>query len=248
MTYTIQDIANMTGLTPRAIRHYEAVGLIHPTRTTSNYRQFTETDLDRLQLILFYKRTGMPLSHIKRILEQGSSTLSLLEQQLDSLRKEQEHIGVLIETVERSIQHTKGDRKMNDNEKFHGLKEEMISKNDTMYKDEVVQTYGEERYEQSVQSFRKMSPREFEEFQTLEQDIITLLLESNLDPASEAAQQAARYHQRWISLAWGRYDKHAHLGLVDLYLADPRFQSYYDKHRTGLASTLRDAVHRYLNQ
>lgn len=49
------------------------------------------------------------------------------------------------------------------------------------------------------------------------------------DPESDAARELARMHERWIAIHWGSTDdKTAYLGLVQGYLADPRFVAYYD--------------------
>ena len=49
------------------------------------------------------------------------------------------------------------------------------------------------------------------------------------DPQSEAAQELARMHEKWIAIHWGNgYEEQEYLGLVQGYLNDPRFVSYYD--------------------
>lgn len=49
------------------------------------------------------------------------------------------------------------------------------------------------------------------------------------DPQSEAAQELARTHEKWIAIHWGNgYEEQEYLGLVQGYLNDPHFVSYYD--------------------
>jgi DNA-binding transcriptional MerR regulator len=47
----IQEAARSVGLTPRAIRHYEEMGLLRPGRSEGSYRLYEPADLDRLRTI-----------------------------------------------------------------------------------------------------------------------------------------------------------------------------------------------------
>src|SRR5579875_3670164 len=50
--YTIEQVANRTGLTKRTLRYYEEVGLLPPTdRTEGNYRRYSQADVQRLERI-----------------------------------------------------------------------------------------------------------------------------------------------------------------------------------------------------
>jgi len=71
------------GVTPRMVRHYHQIGLMpYPRRSASNYRLYSETDVQRLQRIVALKQQGFQLSHIKQMLEDDScsSPDSLLQQ------------------------------------------------------------------------------------------------------------------------------------------------------------------------
>ena len=49
---TIGELARIARMTPRAIRHYERLGLIQvPTRTASNYRLFDSDSVERARFI-----------------------------------------------------------------------------------------------------------------------------------------------------------------------------------------------------
>ena len=64
-------VAKATGLSVKAIRFYEKIGLIPaPEKAlSSGYRLYTETDLRRLRLIQRAKLLGLRLSQIKGIIE-----------------------------------------------------------------------------------------------------------------------------------------------------------------------------------
>jgi len=65
-TWTITELAEEFGITLRAIRHYEDVGLISPERRGTS-RVFHARDRIRLQLILRGRRLGFSLPEIRTI-------------------------------------------------------------------------------------------------------------------------------------------------------------------------------------
>jgi MerR family transcriptional regulator, repressor of the yfmOP operon len=67
----IQEVAAETGLTPRAIRYYEQLGLLAPAaRSEGAYRLYDEEDLDRLRFIRGLRDdAGFSLAEIGQLLE-----------------------------------------------------------------------------------------------------------------------------------------------------------------------------------
>ncbi|MBQ7488290.1 MAG: MerR family transcriptional regulator [Clostridia bacterium] len=69
----------MTGLTAHTLRYYEKAGLIAGiSRSSGGYRQYSDSDLEWLELVRCLKNTGMPLSEIARFVQlahEGDSTL-----------------------------------------------------------------------------------------------------------------------------------------------------------------------------
>lgn len=74
---TIKQLTAAVGdrATPRMVRHYHQIGLMpSPQRSASNYRLYTEADVQRLQRIIALKQQGFQLSHIKQILEEDADS------------------------------------------------------------------------------------------------------------------------------------------------------------------------------
>ena len=67
----IQDVAGETGLTTRAIRYYEEIGLLEPAaRSEGAYRLFDASDLERLRFIRELRDdAGFSLAQIGQLLE-----------------------------------------------------------------------------------------------------------------------------------------------------------------------------------
>jgi DNA-binding transcriptional MerR regulator len=72
----IADVVRRTGLTSRALRFYEARGLVRPLRTASGRRLYGPGELERLNQVLALKRAGLSLAQIQR-LGQGRDALDL---------------------------------------------------------------------------------------------------------------------------------------------------------------------------
>ena len=64
------------------------------------------------------------------------------------------------------------------------------------------------------------------------------------DPAGSEARKLVAMRARWLRMYWpeGTYTPEAHKGLADGYVADERFQAYYEKVAPGAAQFLRDAI------
>ena len=67
-TFTITELAREFDITPRAIRHYEAQGLIFPERC-GQQRVYSKRDRTRLKLTLRGKRLGLALTEIKELID-----------------------------------------------------------------------------------------------------------------------------------------------------------------------------------
>lgn len=61
----IAEVARLTGLTSRALRFYEARGLVTPLRSASGRRHYGPAELERLHQIVTMKRAGLTLAQIK---------------------------------------------------------------------------------------------------------------------------------------------------------------------------------------
>jgi DNA-binding transcriptional MerR regulator len=64
----IAQVAKLTGLTSRALRFYEARGLVKPLRSASGRRHYGPAELERLHHILALKRAGLSLAQIQRLM------------------------------------------------------------------------------------------------------------------------------------------------------------------------------------
>ena len=84
---TVKEVSLLTGVSVRTLHHYDAIGLLKPTRVTeAGYRLYDDTALRRLQTILLFRQLQFPLKEIRDILDSpGFDPLELQRQHLDNL-------------------------------------------------------------------------------------------------------------------------------------------------------------------
>ena len=67
---TVKEVSRITGVSVRALHHYDAIGLLKPTAVTeAGYRLYDDAALERMQSILLFRELQFPLKDIKRILD-----------------------------------------------------------------------------------------------------------------------------------------------------------------------------------
>ena len=82
---TIGEVAASTGLTERALRHYEAEGLFSPSRTAAGRRYYLARDLERLAQVTAFRRAGFTISQIRQMMGGKADLERLVEAQLEAL-------------------------------------------------------------------------------------------------------------------------------------------------------------------
>ena len=95
---TIHEISEASGVSVRALRYYDEIGLFAPTEVSeAGYRLYDDAALYRLQLILLFRELEFPLGEIGRILDSPDADRNAaLAQQIKLLRMKKEHLENLI--------------------------------------------------------------------------------------------------------------------------------------------------------
>lgn len=67
---TVKEVSRLTGVSVRALHHYDAIGLLKPSRVTdAGYRLYDEAALERLYMILVFRELGLSLKDIQSLLD-----------------------------------------------------------------------------------------------------------------------------------------------------------------------------------
>jgi DNA-binding transcriptional MerR regulator len=123
MAYTVKQVAVMSGVSVRALHFYDETKLLKPAYHGANgYRFYEEPQLLMLQQILFYRELGFELKQIKRILgRRDFEKVAALQSHRKVLQKNLSRTRRLIETIDKTIKHLKGTKKMKSEEMFAGF-------------------------------------------------------------------------------------------------------------------------------
>lgn len=258
--WSIQEVARLAGTTSRTLRHYDAVGLLAPTRVASNgYRHYDADALVRLQRILLLRDLGLGLPAIKAALDgpgdrapsgtgAEDSQVRALRGHLEWLRAERQRLARQIASVERTITTMEGGGELMAKDMFDGF-------DHTQYQAEVEDRWGKDAYARGDAWWRGMSDDErsaWKERTARLNDDWAAAAQAGADPASDEAQELARRHVSWLQAVPANPAHEAGalagylLGLGEMYVNDPRFALNYG----GVegATFVRDALRVYVDR
>ncbi|WP_212951514.1 MerR family transcriptional regulator [Siminovitchia terrae] len=193
----------------------------------------------------------LPLKKIKEVIDNPSfdrqEALGLHRKMLLEKRR---RIDQMVTTINRTLQHMKGEIQMTYEEKFEVFKEKLINDNEQEYGEETREKYGDDTVNASNAKLKGMSKEDYQSMINLEKEILSLLEKAyaTRDPASDLAHEVAAKHKAWLMYSWPSYSKEAHAGLAEMYVVDERFTTYYDKSVEGGTKFLRDAILIYLGK
>lgn len=244
MDWSIQQIAKHAGTTSRALRHYDDVGLLPPTRIGDNgYRYYDELALVRLQRILLLRDLGLGIPAIADVLAGSADDQAALTTHLALLREERDRLDRQIAAVELTIDTMEGGEQLMAESMFDGF-------DHTQYREEVEQRWGTKTYADSDRWWRSKSADEKTEWQRAQTQLAADWADAaaqGLDPRSDAAQALARRHYDWLTGIPGTPQTEHGLplpayltGLAEMYVADPRFAANYGGEQG--ATFVRDAI------
>ncbi|MFB7614659.1 MerR family transcriptional regulator [Kitasatospora sp. NPDC056181] len=112
MAWSIAEVARMSGVTARTLRHYDEIELLPPAWIGSNgHRYYEERELLRLQQVLVLRALGVSLSEVGRILASQVDELEALRGHHRQLLAERDRLTALAATVSRTITELEQSRK-----------------------------------------------------------------------------------------------------------------------------------------
>ena len=228
---SIREVARLAGTTSRALRHYEAVGVLPPSRVGhGGIRYYDDDALVRLQRVLVLRALGMPLADVRAVLDGEQDQAAALRRHLDALRREQRRLARMAASVERTIDALETGGPIVAEEMFDGF-------DHTQYEAEVTERWGADAWAAGDRWWRGLSDDERRAFgdeaARLSADW-TAAAASGLAPDSAEAQALARRHAAWLAgipgtpkATSGGPAREYLLNLGDMYVADPRFAANY---------------------
>ena len=231
----VKEVADLVGISVRTLHHYDEIGLLTPDEITeSGYRVYSDENLETLQQILFFKELGFPLKKIKEIIYSPSfNRKEALEVHHHLLLEKRKQLDKMIETLEKTIRHSKGEIQMTNKEKFEGFD---FSHNP--YEQEARERWGDKAVDDANQKAKNMTKFDQEKFNEIYRNLATL---RHFSPDSKEAQAAIEEWYVFLNKL-GDYSLDAFKGLGQMYVDDVRFTKNIDQFGEGLAEFMCDAM------
>jgi DNA-binding transcriptional MerR regulator len=244
MSYTVGTIARLSGVTVRTLHHYDEIGLLTPSgRSDAGYRRYGEADLDRLQRILFYRELGFGLDQIKSdLIDGGADAAGHLRRQRAMLRDRIGRLERMVAAIEKAMEARTMGINLTPEERF-----EVFGDHDPdEYAAEVEERWGDtESYKESQRRVARYTKADWQRIKAQGQAAIEQVvgaMNAGKRADSTEAMEGAEAHRRQIEEAFYPLSYEGHVGLAEMYLADPRFTATYEKIASGLAQYLHDAI------
>ena len=239
--YTVQQLAKLAGVTVRTLHHYDHIGLLKPSsRNSARYRFYGETELLRLQQILFFKELDFNLEDIARIIDSpGFDPVDALEAHRKELQNRAERLDALLETIDKTIKRLKGEKiEMVDEELYGGLSKDQAE----AYAEEAKRRWDPKVVNESNAKVKKWPKKKWASVNKELDEILKQLSALIGTPVADPEVQAliARHHAHLNNFF--EVKPNMYRGLGKLYVEDPRFHAYFEKYRAGLADYLAEGI------
>ena len=216
---TIREVSKLAGVSVRTLHHYDAIGLLPPTKLTlAGYRLYDDAALARLQIILLFRELEFPLREIRRMLDDpGFDRLAALEDQIRLLELRRRQLEKLIalarETLETGVTPMRFDA-------FDKTQQTRLA---AEVREKWGGTAAYREYRQREENGTVGDPAE------LMAQFAALGKLKALSPATPEAQAAVRDLQQFITEHFYTCTPEILAGLGEMYTADERFRASIDK-------------------
>lgn len=243
MTYTVNRLAKLSGVSARTLRFYDEIGLLKPAYVGDNdYRYYKEEQLLMLQQILFYRELDFPLSEIQRIV--SSDTFDKIESLQSHKRILEQGLGrtkQMIKTIDKTISHLRGKETMKLEEIFHGFNAEKQKLYEDFLVDSGVSQNVIHKSKDKVKNWTKEQWIEMKQKgDNIHADLVSAI-NQNLDPSSSEVQKIIKKHYQMTTLFWTP-NRESYIGLSQLYGSHPDFVKFYENIHPKLLQFLAEGM------
>jgi MerR family transcriptional regulator, thiopeptide resistance regulator len=247
MKYGVKELAEVAGVTVRTLHFYDEVGLLKPAGHSANgYRWYGEKELLQLQQILFFRELGFELKQIKRILSRSDfDRCEALARHRRVLMKNAARTKELIKTIDKTLEHLKGKRKMKDRALFSGFDQAKQAG----YEKQLIEQYGEKMREGIAESRRKVKDwtkqdweRSGKEWNAICTELVSAM-KRRLADSSQEVQGLIGRHYVWLKKFWTP-NQESYAGHAE-FLATSELRKAYDKYDPRLAEFMSGAMKKF---
>ena len=242
MAYTVKKLAELSGVSVRTLHFYDAIGLLKPAYHGSNgYRFYEEAQLLALQQILFFRELGFELKQIQKVLgKKEFDQIAALNSHRKSLIQESEKIGLLLKTIDKTIKHLKGKKKMKDQEIFDGFHIGLVTKAKKGQSYFAAEEIVAKSVKNPTKSRLEVEKRGKAYYENLNREAHAIFgdlarcIEKGQAPDSDAVQRILKKHHALLEQVQNATQE-VYLAMAELYLDHPEFRKQLDPVHPKLA-------------
>lgn len=245
----MSEVARLSGVSVRALHHYDEVGLLKPAWVGANgYRYYGEEELLRLQQILFHRELGLSLEEIRGVLNAPDfDRAAALRSHRERLAAEAKRYRRLVRTIDETLAVLEGATTMDEKGIYAGF--DFDPERQASREARLVERFGDAvrpAIAKSRERLARTSPADFQARQAEQEAIeagMIQALAAGLPADSAAVQDLMRRHHAWVAAWWGvAPDRARFAGLGQMYVDDPEFRGRYDGLARGLSEYLAAAM------
>ena len=243
--YTVGEVARLARISVRTLHHYDGIGLLPPSaRSTGGYRLYSESDLDRLRRVLFYRELEFGLDQIAEILaDAATGTDDHLRRQHRLLRERRARDEALLRAIEKEMEARAMGISLTPEEQFEIFGTDRLGE----YAEEARQRWGDTGAWQESQ--RRSAAYTKDDWIAIKAEADASIsgfaeaIRSGEPATGQVAMDLAEAHRQHISRWFYDCDHEMHRGLADIYVSDPRFAAAYDDIEPGFSQYVHDAIY-----
>jgi DNA-binding transcriptional MerR regulator len=234
MSYTVHEVAKLSGVTIKTLYHYQKIELLMPKYIGENgYRYYGDKELEKLQEILFYRELDFSLNKIKEIMQNEPSRLQCLCEQKSLLMARQQRVSCILHTLDEAINYAKKGVTMNKEKMFSGLNkqewEETLSEQSEYLKNE---------YDYDMLADEDIKPDELNKHSDQVTRFMFFMadsLKSGISPDDSRVKEAIKEHIDYVSKEIHPTDIKSFLKESEFFLKDDFHRNMYENIQTGLS-------------
>jgi MerR family transcriptional regulator, thiopeptide resistance regulator len=243
MAFTVGELAKLTGVTVRALHHYDELGLVRPSaRSDAGYRLYDDADVMRLQQVLVYRELGLPLDQIAAVLERDGERASALRAHRAALVEKRGRLDAMLSAIDAALRLEEGKMVMQPED----VKSMFEGFDHAQYEAEAKERWGEsDAWKESARRTKGYGKAEWEQIRR-DWDAIYArfaeLMREGAAPDDPRCKGMALAHRAHIERWFYPCSPEMHAAVSEMYISDPRFTANLEKVAPGFAQFLRDAI------
>lgn len=239
---SIGEMARRAGVSVRTLRHYDAIGLLAPSRITqAGYRLYDQAALARLEQILYFRELGFTLEEVKAMMRSPDyDAREAMQRQKKLLEMQRLRIDAMISRLDEAIMGMGSPRP-----EVFDMSE--IEKMKRQYADEAKARWGSTAaYQESEKRTAQYGKADWQEIQSgMEQMFAQFAAVRDLEPQDARVQTLVKDWQQYITDHMYTCTDEILAGLGQMYVCDERFKANIDRCGEGTAACMSRAIAHY---